>query len=47
MEDDLIEFRVWPDGTVQETVEPPLTHMSDDYRVVQARDVNHAVELGV
>lgn len=35
--DDTIQFRVWPDGTVQACeAGPPYSHMSDDYVTVFA-----------
>jgi hypothetical protein len=37
MIEELIRWRVWPDGTVQECDgEPPYSHMSDDYMLVDA-----------
>lgn len=32
------EYRVWPDGTVQEASEEPYRWMSDDYTTVWAED---------
>ncbi len=34
----LDEYRVWPDGTVQEASEPPYSWLSDDYLTVHAED---------
>lgn len=39
----MIEYRVWPDGTVQEASEEPYTHMSDDYATVWAVDEEDAL----
>lgn len=39
------EYRVWPDGTVQDCDELLHSHMSDDFTVVVARDAEHANEL--
>jgi len=39
----MTEYRVWPDGTVQETSEPPYTWMSDDYSTVWAIDEGDAL----
>lgn len=35
---DQTEYRVWPDGTVQEASEEPYRFMSDDYTTVWATD---------
>ena len=32
----MTDYRVWPDGTVQEAWEPPYSWMSDDYEYVFA-----------
>ena len=34
----LDEYRVWPDGIVQEASEPPYSWLSDDYLTVHAED---------
>ena len=39
----MIEYRVWPDGTVQEASEPPYEWMSDDYATVWATDEEDAL----
>ncbi len=39
----LARFRVWPDGTVQAVEDgEPYRHMSDDFRVVWARNEDDA-----
>ena len=35
---ELLRYRVWPDGTVQEADETPYSWMSDDYQTVEAED---------
>lgn len=45
-ESELQEYRVWPDGTAQEAHEAPHSHMSDDYRIVLAKDEHAAGLLG-
>jgi hypothetical protein len=40
----MMEYRVWPDGTVQEAHETPYEWMSDDYRYVWADDEEDAWE---
>ena len=40
---DPVQFRVWPDGTVQSCDEDAYTHMSDDYVVVWACDEETAL----
>lgn len=40
---DQVQFRVWPDGTVQAVEDgEPYSHMSDDYAVVWAYDEDEA-----
>jgi len=39
---ELIRYRVWPDGTVQEAWESPHAWMSDDYDYVEALDEEDA-----
>lgn len=39
----LDEYRVWPDGTVQEASEPPYSWLSDDYLTVRAEDEEAAL----
>lgn len=46
VEVELCEYRVWPDGTAQETSEAPHSHMSDDYRIVRAEDEHAAGLMG-
>lgn len=44
--DDTIQFRVWPDGTVQACEEgPPPSHMSDDFQTVFALCEDDAVAM--
>lgn len=40
--DELIRYRVYPDGTVQEAWEPPHQWMSDDYEYVSATSEKQA-----
>jgi predicted 2-oxoglutarate/Fe(II)-dependent dioxygenase YbiX len=41
---DQIQFRVWPDGTVQAVEDgEPYAHMSDDYQLVWAMDEDLAL----
>lgn len=37
-EKELEPYRVWPDGTVQDTSEEPYRWMSDDLQIVYAKD---------
>lgn len=39
----MTRYRVWPDGTVQETDEPPYHWMSDDFVCVDAYDEQDAL----
>lgn len=39
---ELLRYRVWPDGTVQEAGETPYSWMSDDYQTVEAEDEDAA-----
>lgn len=41
-EEELFNFRVWPDGTVQSTDEPAHSHMSDDFMIIAATDEDDA-----
>ena len=41
---DEAQFRVWPDGTVQDCEEEPHSHMSDDYAIVWALNEAEALE---
>ena len=34
----MVRYRVWPDGTVQEAAETPYAWLSDDYGIVEAED---------
>jgi len=44
--DDRVQFRVWPDGTVQCVEDgPPHSHLSDDYQTVLAMDEDEALTL--
>lgn len=44
--DDRIQWRVWPDGTVQAVEDgPPHSHMSDDYQTVFALCEEDALAL--
>ena len=44
----MIDYRVWPDGTVQAKEDgPAYSHMSDDYLVVQAEDDDDALQAGM
>lgn len=38
----MVRYRVWPDGTVQETTETPYSWLSDDYEIVEAEDEEDA-----
>lgn len=38
----MVRYRVWPDGTVQEVSETPYSWMSDDYETVDAVDEEDA-----
>jgi hypothetical protein len=38
----MTEYRVWPDGTIQEASEDPYPWMSDDYTTVWALDEDDA-----
>ena len=39
----MVRYRVWPDGTVQEVSETPYNWMSDDYQIVEAEDEEDAL----
>jgi hypothetical protein len=39
----MIEYRVWPNGTVQEASSDPYPFMSDDYEYVWADDEEQAL----
>lgn len=41
--DSMVEYRVWPDGTVQEASIEPYPWMSDDYTTVWAADEEDAL----
>lgn len=41
--ENLVRYRVWPDGTVQEIAEAPYSWMSDDYETVDAVDEEDAI----
>ena len=38
----MVRYRVWPDGTVQEAGESPYSWLSDDYEIVEAEDEEEA-----
>ena len=42
---ELVRYRVWPDGTVQEAWESPHAWMSDDYEYVEASSPEDAWKL--
>lgn len=43
---DEVQFRVWPDGTVQAVEDgPPHSHMSDDFQTVFALCEDDAVKM--
>jgi hypothetical protein len=42
---DQVQFRVWPDGTVQCCDDDAYTYMSDDYQLVWACDEDEAYEV--
>lgn len=39
-----MSFRVWPDGTVQDSCEEPYDWKSDDYQIVEAESEEAALE---
>lgn len=39
---EMSKYRVWPDGTVQDSEDPPHSWMSDDYLIVDAVDEDSA-----
>ena len=46
LEVETFKYRVWPDGTAQDADESPYSHMSDDFRIVDAPDEDAASLLG-
>jgi len=46
--DDTVQFRVWPDGTVQAVEDgEPYSHMSDDFQTVFALCEDDAVAMAL
>lgn len=39
----MTQYRVWPDGTVQEAADKPYPWMSDDYTTLWAEDETDAL----
>lgn len=43
----MTNYRVYPDGTIQEAWEPPYSWMSDDYEYVTASNEEEACKVSV